>query len=168
MKKQSVTRQASQRMTRSFGISFGAAALALACGANDSNNQDEPSKVVDIQRPDPCANPLNAECPSNQPPPNLDTSTNTGNSAGPAAPKPPPSQADLDKAAAENVLKSDCGYCHGPALTQQQAKAGMNYIDDIDQLVANGKIVPMNSAGSKVIQRMVTARCRRRARATQR
>jgi hypothetical protein len=30
----------------------------------------------------------------------------------------------------------------------------MNYINDIDQLVANGKIQPLNSAGSRIIQRM--------------
>jgi len=53
------------------------------------------------------------------------------------------------------VLASNCGQCHGPALTPEQALAGMNYIDDIDQLVATGKIVPLNSAGSRVIQRMV-------------
>jgi mono/diheme cytochrome c family protein len=152
---QSVTRQPSQRMTRSLAIGFGAAVLALACAANDSNNQEQPAPLVDIPREDPCANPLNAECPSNQPP-DLDTLSTAGNGAAPATPKPPPSQADLDKAAAENVLKSDCGYCHGPALTQQQAQAGMNYIDDIDQLVATGKIIPMNSAGSKLIQRITS------------
>jgi len=31
----------------------------------------------------------------------------------------------------------------------------MNYIDDIDQLVKTGKIVPLNAAGSRIIQRMV-------------
>jgi hypothetical protein len=30
----------------------------------------------------------------------------------------------------------------------------MNYIDDLDQLVENGKILPLNAAGSRVIQRM--------------
>jgi len=52
------------------------------------------------------------------------------------------------------VLAANCGQCHGPALTPEQAKAGMNYINDIDQLVATGKIVPLDSAGSRVIQRM--------------
>jgi mono/diheme cytochrome c family protein len=69
--------------------------------------------------------------------------------AGPAT-----DAASLAKAAAENVLASDCGQCHGPALTTDQAQAGMNYINDIDQLVATGKIVPLDSAGSLIIQRM--------------
>jgi len=153
--KQSVTRHFNKRTMPSFGIGFGAAVLALACGADDSNNR-EPPKLVDVQREDPCANPLNAECPSNQPSNDVGRDPSTGpgtNAGGPADKATPP--ADLDKAAAENVLKSACGYCHGPALTQAQAQAGMNFIDDIDKLVETGKILPMNSAGSKVIQRMV-------------
>jgi len=30
----------------------------------------------------------------------------------------------------------------------------MNYINDIDKLVANGKVVPLDSTNSKIIQRM--------------
>ena len=139
---------------RSLSIAAGAAVLALACGADDSNNQ-EPAKAVDIPREDPCANPLNAECPTNQLPKKDDVSTGGGPVSTGDPKKPERSQADLDKDAAENVLKSKCGYCHGANLTQEQAKAGMNFIDDIDKLVAAGKIIPMDSAGSKVIQRMV-------------
>ena len=140
---------------RSLSLALGAAVLALACGADDSNNKEE-SRPVDIPREDPCANPLNAECPTNQLLPKPDDNVSTG--AGPAAGDPKkaqPSQAELDKDAAENVLKSKCGYCHGAGLTKEQAEAGMNFIDDIDKLVEAGKIIPMNSAGSKVIQRMV-------------
>jgi mono/diheme cytochrome c family protein len=141
---------------RSLSIAAGAAVLALACGADDSNNKEE-SRPVDIPREDPCANPLNAECPTNQLPPKQDDSGSTGggSTATVDPKKAQPSQAELDKDAAENVLKSKCGYCHGTALTKEQAKAGMNFIDDIDKLVEAGKIIPMNSAGSKVIQRMV-------------
>jgi mono/diheme cytochrome c family protein len=151
--KQSVTRHFNKRTMRSFGIGFGAAALALACSADDSNNKEEPNKVIDVPREDPCANPFNVECPSNQATNNVvpDVSSNTG---APSA-KPATSTDDLDKAAAQNVLKSACGACHGPGLTQQQAKAGMNFIDNIDKLVEAGKIVPMNSAGSRLIQRIV-------------
>jgi mono/diheme cytochrome c family protein len=74
--------------------------------------------------------------------------------AAPAAAAPPSDPAALAKAAAENVLKSNCGQCHGTQLTPLTAQAGMNYINNIDQLVANGKIIPLNSAGSLVIQRM--------------
>jgi mono/diheme cytochrome c family protein len=58
---------------------------------------------------------------------------------------------DLARAAAENVLLSDCGQCHGSALTQTQAQDGINFIDDIDALVQAGLIVPMSSAASRII-----------------
>jgi mono/diheme cytochrome c family protein len=56
---------------------------------------------------------------------------------------------------AENVLAANCGYCHGPALTPQQAAAGLNYINDIDRLVEVGLIVPLNSGASRVFQVML-------------
>jgi mono/diheme cytochrome c family protein len=139
---------------RSLSLALGVAVLALACGADDSNNEGDP-KPVDIPREDPCANPFNAECPTNQLPDKPDDKAAGGPSPTVEPKKAEPSQAELDKAAAENVLKSRCGYCHGAGLSQEQAKAGMNFIDDIDKLVAAGKITPLNSAGSKVIQRMV-------------
>jgi len=141
---------------RAFSIGFSAALLALACGSDDNNNDtsgtDKPvtsgTPVVDIVAPpvETCAdNPLLAGCTAAPTP-----------VAGPPRPNPGVgSEAELAKAAAENVLASNCGQCHGPALTPQQAQAGMNYINDIDELVKTGKIVPLNSAGSRIIQRMV-------------
>jgi serine/threonine-protein kinase len=64
------------------------------------------------------------------------------------------------QAAAENILRANCGQCHGPALTEDQARAGMNFIDDIDALVNtpanNGAalIAPLDADGSYIIQRM--------------
>lgn len=58
------------------------------------------------------------------------------------------------KAFAENVLQSECGGCHGTQLTPETARARMNYIDDIDQLIANDKLIPGKSAESIVIRRM--------------
>jgi hypothetical protein len=58
---------------------------------------------------------------------------------------------DLAQAAVENVLMSNCGPCHGPALTPTQAQAGINYINDIDKLVEKGLIVPLSSATSRII-----------------
>jgi mono/diheme cytochrome c family protein len=138
---------------RAFSIGFSAAVLALACGGDDNGGKTEtPNTVVpptttqiDVA---PAAetcdqNPLLAQCltpavPANPPP--VTGRPTTG------------SEADLAKAAAENVLASNCGQCHGPG---GPALAGMNYINDIDQLVTTGKIVPLNSAGSRVVQRMV-------------
>jgi mono/diheme cytochrome c family protein len=154
-----VKNQGNKLMTfRAFSIGFSAAVLALACGGGDSNNDTDNGGQPVVQNPAPAPtdirptetcddNPLLAGCPATAPGPT-------------AAPRPAPtsdgdSAAELAKAAAENVLASNCGQCHGPALTPQQAQAGMNYIDDIDKLVDTGKIVPLNSAGSRIVQRMV-------------
>jgi mono/diheme cytochrome c family protein len=147
---------------RAFSIGFSAALLALACGSDDSNNSEPngtgatpPPAVPGVVDVDPieesCTdNPLLAICQE------------------PAAPAPGPApgpqdrpddigdgEADLARAAAENILASNCGQCHGPALTPEDALAGMNYINDIQQLVDTGKIIPLDSANSRVIQRMV-------------
>jgi mono/diheme cytochrome c family protein len=106
-----------------------------------------------VQRETCADNPLLAECAT---PAAAAADPAAGSAAASADPGPARSDpTELAKAAAENVLAANCGQCHGPALTPQQAKAGMNYINDIDQLVATGKIVPLNSAGSRIIQRMV-------------
>jgi mono/diheme cytochrome c family protein len=141
---------------RAFSIGFSAALLALACGSDDNNNDPgetpqvvtNPPPVVDV-RPETCDdNPLLAGCPANNAPANPPT-------ARPPQNDPGANETELARAAAENVLAANCGQCHGPALTPQQAQAGMNYIDDIDRLVETGKIIPLNSAGSRIIQRMV-------------
>jgi serine/threonine-protein kinase len=142
---------------RAFSIGFSAAVLALACGSDDKNNDPSETPVVnqpatntpiDI-KPETCDdNPLLAGCPANNAPANPPQ-------AAPPRNDPGANETELARAAAENVLAANCGQCHGPALTPQQAQAGMNYIDDIDRLVETGKIVPLNSAGSRIIQRMV-------------
>jgi mono/diheme cytochrome c family protein len=155
---------------RAVSIGFSAALLALACGSSDKSNSDgnndgngkntpvTPSTTVDVPPAETCTdNPLLAGCnpttgtgtvaQGNNAPTQTNTNTNT-------APKPS-SPADLAKAAAENVLASNCGQCHGTNLTPQTAQAGMNYINDIDKLVSTGKIIPLNAAGSRVVQRMV-------------
>jgi mono/diheme cytochrome c family protein len=154
-----VKNQGNKLMTfRAFSIGFSAAVLALACGGDDKNNGGgdtpiinpgtTPPNVVDV-RPETCDdNPLLAGCPGSQP-------ASQPNTGGVVPPRQQTGEADLAKAAAENVLAANCGQCHGPALTEQQAQAGMNYINDIDKLVETGKIVPLNSATSRIVQRMV-------------
>jgi mono/diheme cytochrome c family protein len=146
---------------RAFSIGASAALLALACGSSDDNN-DNGTKPNDVAVAPPTTDiapaPPVETCSDN---PLLAGCNNSGSNTAPAqvTPKPPPggggSEADLAKAAAENVLAANCGQCHGPALTPQQAQAGMNYINDIDKLVETGKIVPLNAAGSRIVQRMV-------------
>ncbi len=151
---------------RAFSIGFSAAVLALACGSDDNGGGETPAApgaqppgggmVVDVAAPpvETCEdNPLLAEC---LPPADPDNGGAVdGNNNGGGRPSTGSSEADLARAAAENVLAANCGQCHGPALTPEDALAGMNYINDIEQLVETGKIIPLNSAGSRVVQRMV-------------
>lgn len=143
---------------RAFSIGFSVAVLALACGS-DSNNDDNNTGDPDVATPEreTCAdNPLLAGC--DLPPTDIDNNPIPDRDP-PAAQTPggqddEPSAEDLARAAAENVLASNCGQCHGPALTPQSASAGMNYIDDIEKLAEEGKIQPLNSKGSRIIERM--------------
>lgn len=51
----------------------------------------------------------------------------------------------------ENTLLADCGPCHGP---NGNHSGGIDYINDVDQLVANGLIVPLDSAASEIVRVM--------------
>ena len=143
---------------RAFSIGFSVAVLALACGSDDSGNGDDEDVAAPVRET--CEdNPLLANCDlpdvdqDNQPiPPRNDPAPTPDPDA--EEEEPGGSPADLARAQAENILASRCGGCHGPNLTPQTASAGMNYIDDIDRLVTEGKIQPLNSGGSRIIERM--------------
>jgi mono/diheme cytochrome c family protein len=142
---------------RAFSIGFSVAVLALACGS-DSEGGEEQEEAVPVERETCEDNPLLAGCDLpeediNGDPIDVPEPVDQGPGNAPD-PNDEPSAEDLARAAAENVLASNCGQCHGPALTEQQASAGMNYINDIQKLADEGKIIPLNSAGSRVIERM--------------
>src|SRR6185436_7654324 len=132
---------------RRLSVGVTAAVLAFACGSDDSadpgrNTFTTPVDVFPVKRETCADNALLVECATTAAP-TVDV--------GPAKSDP----AALAKAAAENILASNCGQCHGPALTVEDARAGMNYINDIDKLVQTGKIVPLDSANSRIVQRMI-------------
>jgi len=154
----SVKKQVNKLMNfRAFSIGISASLLALACGGSNDNPSNPPD--VTTTPPDVTTTPVVREtCDDNPrlaecqpavvtPPTQVTPGGNNPPSSGGSA------QA-LAKAAAENILQSNCGGCHGSQLTPATARAGMNYIDNIDQLVANQKIIPLNAAGSRVIERM--------------
>jgi mono/diheme cytochrome c family protein len=158
----SVKNQKKLMTFRAFSIGFSAAVLALACGGSDSGGGDDPEQPVpapaDVTPVQPdresCEdNALLAGCAENLPDEDIN------GEVIPEVDEPDPSDepgspADLARAQAENILAANCGQCHGPALTPDQASAGMNYIDNIDRLVQENKIVPLNADGSRIIQRM--------------
>lgn len=137
-----------------IGIGFSAACLALACG-NDSPSDDPPDEPDVV---DECTiNPYLKDCPGNEadPPPDATGGTggNVGGGGGGGAVEPPPER-DLERAQVENLLRANCGACHGSQLTELTRQGGMNFIDDIEELAAKGKIKPLDSEGSPIIQKM--------------
>jgi hypothetical protein len=85
-----------------------------------------------------------------------------------ALPEPPPTTvktyaehlADVPSGASEQetleaLLDDYCGDCHGSHYDRFADGAGMNYVDDIEQLIARGKIIPGDPAESKLVLRMV-------------
>jgi mono/diheme cytochrome c family protein len=125
------------------------ALLVAACGGGINDPKDENTVPVEVKR-DTCEdNPLLAECQPEKPdvtPGETDTTDPSVNNEA--------SELELARAAAENVLRVNCGGCHGPQLTTATARAGMNFIDDIDELVSQGKITPLDADNSPVVRRM--------------
>jgi len=143
---------------RAFSIGASAALLALACGSSDDKGTGDTEQNVTPPPPQTCEeNRLLAGCERD--PIDVEDDNNDGvddadqeDSAPPVADTTDP--AALARADAENVLATNCGTCHGSALQLDEASGGMNYIDDIDELVDNGKIIPLNSKESRIIERM--------------
>jgi mono/diheme cytochrome c family protein len=150
-----IKRRSSLNAFSALGIGLSAACLALACG----NSEDNPTEETPPEEPIPAevdeceVNPYLRDCPGFEEP---EEPSGTGGTGGTSAgPEPePPGPGDLAKAAAENILKSKCGACHGSQLSDLTAEAGMNFIDDIDKLAEEEKIIPLNSASSPIIRRM--------------
>jgi mono/diheme cytochrome c family protein len=137
----------------SIGL-LAAACLALACGSdNASDDDDDPEKTpVEVPPPDECdINPYIEDCGGDPPPP-PDGTGGTGGVTNP--PPPPPDEVDLVRGQIENILETECGACHGSQLTELTARAGMNFIDNIDELVKDQKILPGDPEGSPIIQKM--------------
>jgi len=137
---------------RAFTIA-GSAVLALACGSSDDNDNGSTPDVIPPPVETCDTNPYLQDCVQATPTPaNPTPARPPANPATPANPGPQvDDQAELAKAAALNVLKDQCGACHGANGSNQ---GGMAYIDDIDKLVETGKIQPLDSENSLIIQRM--------------
>jgi mono/diheme cytochrome c family protein len=93
-------------------------------------------------------NPLLAGCPS----------VNVGGTplSPPEAPGPAPVYEPQFISLARNVLSANCGACHGATLTEAQASAAINYIDDWGQLIEAGLIDECSPESSRIIEVMRT------------
>jgi hypothetical protein len=65
----------------------------------------------------------------------------------------PPEWSEEEKV--ESLLLSYCGECHGGCSVGVPYCEGMQYIDDVDRLVQEGKILPGNPDESLLLQKMV-------------
>jgi len=152
-----VKNQGKKLMTfRAFSIGFSTAVLALACGSsNEGDDNNDPAPEVVARPPaQTCEdNRLLAECQDALPDTDID-----GNDIKVPDSSPPDDGEDSAEVAArdavENILASNCGQCHGPALSEADAANGMNYIQDLDRLAEEEKLIPGDSANSLIIKRM--------------
>jgi mono/diheme cytochrome c family protein len=87
-------------------------------------------------------NPLLADCPYS----NMGTPT-----PAPVEPETIPDDEPQFIAAAQNVLSTNCGGCHGSALTEAQALGAINYIDDWDELIQAGLVEECSPGSSPII-----------------
>ena len=75
-----------------------------------------------------------------------------GATAGePPPPAEPPAVCDVTAAAAELMVTTSCGDCHGDG---PRIEGGLRDIADLALMVERGLIVPFNSAGSRMFQRI--------------
>lgn len=128
--------------------------LAFACGNIDGGPSEPADAPIPIIRESCADNALLAEC------------AGTGGSGSTTGEQPvkvdetkdetdkPPTALELAQKTAENVLRANCGQCHGSNLALNAASGNMNYIDDMDALVKNGKIKPLVSGDSPIVRRM--------------
>jgi len=149
-----IKRRSSLRRFSAIGIGLSAAWLALACGSDNQNPADE-NPDVDPPAVDPCKeNEFLKDCQTEDPQGTGGTGS-VGNPPEKPEDKPPTlTAAELAKEQAQNILKANCGSCHGTQLTEANRSGGMNYINDMDLLAENKKLIPLDADNSLIIQRM--------------
>lgn len=121
---------------RALTLGIGVSLFAFACSSSDGGDNDdvvEPGTVPTT----PTTTPTNE--PGNVP----TTPTNTNN--------PPPPPGPLSETEFEALLLDQCGSCHGP---NGSGEGNMDYINDVDLLIQNGKLVPGDPANSLLFQRI--------------
>lgn len=127
---------------RAFTIGVSAAFLVLACSGSDDGDNSDPGPAVTTPEPGgPGPGPTTPE-PGTGPGPSVT-----------ADPTTPNAERDINTAFVESMLRTTCGNCHG-AAANGNCRAGMCYIESIDELVTNGKIVPGNPNESLLYQRI--------------
>jgi hypothetical protein len=125
--------------------------LALACSSSDDGTKGSTDEDLDNGPP----------VTSNNPPA-VDSNPGGGDDDGEADPLPDPdANNDEDDAVnvndvfVESLLQKACGQCHGEAAEEDgNCRAGMCYIENVNELIENGKIVPGSPETSPLYQRI--------------
>jgi mono/diheme cytochrome c family protein len=118
--------------------------LALACSGGDDNNP----KGGDGNETEPTTTPTSTNTAA-------PTTTDNTPDPGPSTTDSGGGEIDITRAYVESMLRTNCGGCHGNEAEQNsQCRAGMCYIEDIDELITNGKIVPGDPNASLLYQRI--------------
>jgi mono/diheme cytochrome c family protein len=116
-----------------LGLMFG-----HGCGGKVADEAEPPAPPTSVPRVTPLPPPAGAQPAAMARP-------------RPDRPRQPARPSDTGAASIDDVLLANCGQCHGPNLTPAQAQDGINYIDDIERLVAAGLIVPLSSSASRIV-----------------
>jgi hypothetical protein len=135
---------------RAVTLGISAAFLALACSSSDDGGGSNTPEPEDNNPP---ANP------------NGNNGGNGDNGGGNVDPDPlpepepntpdPDAEPNVDDLYVESLLQTNCGKCHGAAAeAQDNCRAGMCYIEDVNELIAQGKIVPGDPQASPLYQRI--------------
>ena len=148
------------RHLRSMTLALGGSAFALACsfgnvGSGNVGSGDEPGAPPSAPPDDlePRASPASDAPPADVPPTSEmgdPTATTQQPPAMAYAPDEDPFTSEMGQMV-RAILELNCGTCH----MGQDAKGDFGYLLDMDELIANGKVVPGNKGDSQLYTRMV-------------
>jgi mono/diheme cytochrome c family protein len=131
-------------------------ALALACGGKVEAREAEPLSAAPAALPPFRGGGRPPRGTPAAPPPSVPMSPLPATPAPAMQPRVRPAADEPEgtayqaKVTASYVLIANCGSCHGPAAPVESS-GGIRFIDDLDQLVAAGLIVPSSSATSRIV-----------------
>lgn len=127
---------------RAFALALATSIVSFACSSDEGG---EPAATEDDTSP-----------PQQSPAQNGPGNDDDGDAPG--APLDPPSRDDgsrlenLARGEFEDLLLRTCGQCH--SADSNQVRGGIDYIDNLDELIETGRIVPGNPEASLIYQRI--------------
>lgn len=141
---------------RTFALSVGASALAMACSFGEIDSENPGFEQIDPQTPG-TENPIDLDDDATpgagvdgddfDTPPSTDEPVDS--SMTDLDPENDPFDTEMGRQV-RSILEVNCGSCHANGV----ASGGMDYIFSIDDLISNGKVVPGDKEDSQLFVRM--------------